>query len=70
MDSDPICGTAHSVPPKKEDFVLNESNQFKNVITQPPQAQQIIPAKKNGNSENCYFQKKICYWTGAIQKIR
>ncbi|MBI45311.1 MAG: hypothetical protein CMG66_04005 [Candidatus Marinimicrobia bacterium] len=32
MDSDPICGTAHSVPPKKEDFILNEKNQFKNVI--------------------------------------
>ena len=32
MDSDPICGTAHSVPPKKENFILNESNQFKNVI--------------------------------------
>ena len=32
MDSDPICGTAHSIPPKKEDFILNEKNQFKNVI--------------------------------------
>ena len=32
MDSDPICGTAHSIPPKKEDFILNETNQFKNVI--------------------------------------
>ena len=21
MDSDPICGTAHSIPPKKEDFI-------------------------------------------------
>ena len=32
MDSDPICGTSHSVPPKKEDFILNKDNQFKNVI--------------------------------------
>ena len=32
MDSDPICGIAHSVPPKKEDFILNDNNQFKNVI--------------------------------------
>ena len=32
MDSDPICGIAHSVPPKKEDFILDENNQFKNVI--------------------------------------
>jgi len=32
MDSDPICGTSHSVPPKNESFVLNEDNKFKNVI--------------------------------------
>ena len=32
MDSDPICGISHSVPPKKEDFILNDNNQFKNVI--------------------------------------
>tara|TARA_Y100000996_G_scaffold145255_1_gene111760 strand:+ start:1952 stop:2680 length:729 start_codon:yes stop_codon:yes gene_type:complete len=32
MDSDPICGTSHTVPPKKEDFILNKDNQFKNVI--------------------------------------
>ena len=32
MDSDPICGISHSVPPTKEDFILNENNQFKNVI--------------------------------------
>ena len=32
MDSDPICGTSHTVPPKNESFVLNEDNQFKNVI--------------------------------------
>ena len=32
MDSDPICGTAHTIPPKKEDFILSETNQFKNVI--------------------------------------
>jgi len=32
MDSDPICGTAHSIPPKKEDFILSETNQFENVI--------------------------------------
>ena len=31
MDSDPICGAAHSVPPTKQDFILNE-NKFKNVI--------------------------------------
>jgi len=32
MDSDPVCGNAHSVPPKKEDFILDENNNFKNVI--------------------------------------
>ena len=32
MDSDPICGTAHSIPPTKQDFILNEKNKFKNVI--------------------------------------
>ena len=31
MDSDPICGTAHSIPPTKQDFMLND-NKFKNVI--------------------------------------
>ena len=31
MDSDPICGAAHSIPPTKQDFILNE-NKFKNVI--------------------------------------
>ena len=32
MDSDPICGAAHSIPPTKQDFILNEKNKFKNVI--------------------------------------
>tara|TARA_B100000579_G_scaffold436007_1_gene460785 strand:+ start:1343 stop:2068 length:726 start_codon:yes stop_codon:yes gene_type:complete len=32
MDSDPICGASHNVPALKEDFILNEENQFKNVI--------------------------------------
>ena len=32
MDSDPICGTSHSIPPKNENFILNEDNNFKNVI--------------------------------------
>jgi len=32
MDSDPICGAAHTVPPTKQDFILNENNNFKNVI--------------------------------------
>ena len=32
MDSDPICGAAHTVPPTKQDFILNENNKFKNVI--------------------------------------
>ena len=26
MDSDPICGIAHSVPPKKEDFIFHPTN--------------------------------------------
>jgi len=34
MDADPICGLAYGEDhkPTKEDFVLNEKNQFKNVI--------------------------------------
>ena len=32
MDSDPVCGNSHSVPPAKEDFILDENNNFKNVI--------------------------------------
>ena len=36
-------------------------NQFKNVITQTPQAQQIIPAKKNGNSEKEEKQEQEFY---------
>ena len=29
MDSDPVCGNSHSVPPAKEDFILDENNNFK-----------------------------------------
>ena len=32
MDADPICGMAHSVPPQDENWMLNENNQFQNVI--------------------------------------
>ena len=32
MDSDPVCGNSHSVPPAQEDFILDENNNFKNVI--------------------------------------
>ena len=32
MDSDPVCGNSHSAPPAKEDFILDENNNFKNVI--------------------------------------
>ena len=32
MDSDPICGTSHSVPPTKENFIMDENNNLKNVI--------------------------------------
>ena len=32
MDSDPVCGVYHEMPPAKEDFVLDENNNFKNVI--------------------------------------
>ena len=32
MDSDPICGSSYEKPPTQENFILNENNQFKNVI--------------------------------------
>lgn len=32
MDSDPVCGNSHEIPPKKEDFILDENNNFKNVL--------------------------------------
>mgnify|MGYP001192004284 CR=1 FL=1 len=32
MDSDPVCGNSHDAPPAKEDFILDENNNFKNVI--------------------------------------
>ena len=32
MDSDPVCGTIHEIPPLKEDFVLDANNNFKNVL--------------------------------------
>jgi len=32
MDSDPICGTSHTVPPLTEGWITDENNNFKNVI--------------------------------------
>ena len=32
MDSDPVCGNSHETPPLKEDFILDENNNFKNVL--------------------------------------
>ncbi|MBI65562.1 MAG: hypothetical protein CMG64_04660 [Candidatus Marinimicrobia bacterium] len=32
MDSDPVCGNSHEIPPKKEDFILDKNNNFKNVL--------------------------------------
>ena len=32
MDSDPICGASHEVPPAKEDWILDKNNNFKDVI--------------------------------------
>ena len=32
MDSDPVCGNSHATTPLKEDFILDDNNNFKNVL--------------------------------------
>ena len=62
MDSDPICGISHSVPPKKEDFILNDNNQFKNVIVW------IKDAKYEGelSSESAVIDQIGCMYTPHV----
>jgi plastocyanin len=58
MDSDPICGAAHNISPLKEDFILDENNNFKDVIVW---IKNITYEGENNSSSHTINQKGCIY---------
>ena len=63
MDSDPVCGNSHETPPLKEDFILDENNNFKNVLVWLKNTgefnSETSPTSIQINQEGCLYSPHV-----------